>query len=105
MGAADLLAACPWVTYRQLDHWTRRGWLHPRRVPVPVGAPTDGPGVPRLWPPREAQVARIMAALVRAGLTPAAAAAGARAAVLDPDGRTFLAPLPGGVSAEGALGP
>lgn len=59
------------ATYRQLDHWTRRGYLRPAE-------PTPGTGVPRSWPPQEVEVARVMARLVTAGVVPDRAAAVAR---------------------------
>jgi hypothetical protein len=57
-------------TYRQLDHWTRRGWLHP------TGG--GGFGLRRAWPEEEIRVARTMRRLVDVGLIPAAAAVVAR---------------------------
>ena len=53
------------ITYRQLDHWTRAGYLKP----ITPG----GSGNPRDWPPEECRVATAMGALVKAGLMPAAA--------------------------------
>jgi hypothetical protein len=58
------------VTYRQLDYWTRRGYLNPGGNP--------GYGHPRTWPPGELAVAERMARAVRAGLTPYAAHRAAR---------------------------
>lgn len=52
-------------TYRQLDYWVRRGYLHP------VGG--VGHGNPRDWPLSELRVARAMAVLTEAGLTVKAA--------------------------------
>jgi hypothetical protein len=57
-------------TYRQLDYWTRRGWLHP------TGG--TGTGTRRVWPQEEIRVARTMRRLVEVGLIPAAAAVVAR---------------------------
>jgi DNA-binding transcriptional MerR regulator len=57
------------ITYRQLDHWTRRGYLHPTR---------DSPRNNRHWPPNELAVAERMGRAVRAGLTPYAAHKAAR---------------------------
>lgn len=48
------------VTYRQLNHWVKAGWLRP-----------DGPGGSghwRAWPVAELEIARTMGALTRAGL-------------------------------------
>lgn len=49
------------VTYRQLDHWARRGFLHPEMD-------GDGSGYPRTWSADELRVAERMARLRRAGL-------------------------------------
>lgn len=54
------------ATYRQLDYWTRVGYLHPTDQ-------SPGSGVPRVWPDDELLVAATMARLVAAGLTPEAA--------------------------------
>lgn len=54
---------------RQLDHWTRRGWLD---------AQMPGTGYRAEWSMAAIQAARLMARLVAAGLTPAAAARVAR---------------------------
>lgn len=53
------------ISYRQLDHWVRLGYLHP----------THGirAGVPRHWSAEELAVAQTMARLVSAGLPPAVA--------------------------------
>lgn len=59
------------VSYRQIDHWVRRGWLRPDQ-PIP------GSGNPREWTNEELDVARRMAALVNAGISPAVAADAAR---------------------------
>jgi hypothetical protein len=53
-------------TYRQLDYWCRRGWLHP--------AGGGGSGRQRIWPEAEIQAARTMRRLVEAGMTVTAAA-------------------------------
>lgn len=49
------------VTYRQLDHWCRRGYLHPKD-------PLPGSGNQRDWTADELRVAERMARLRRAGL-------------------------------------
>jgi hypothetical protein len=69
----------PWaravgVSYRQLDYWTRRGWLRPERE-------QHGTGYARLWPEVEQRIVRIMARLLAAGFTPEGAARTAREAV------------------------
>ncbi len=51
----------PGVTYRQLDHWVRRGFLHPRN-------PNPGSGYTTVWPAEELRVAARMGRLVKAGL-------------------------------------
>lgn len=54
------------ITYRQLDHWVRKGWLRPDVDDV-------GSGYRRTFPPAELDVARVMGALTAAGMTPRAA--------------------------------
>lgn len=80
MAKADLVAQTG-ATYRQLDFWTRAGYLHPER---PKGL---GSGRARVWPDDELAVATDMAMLVFYGFTPrlahAIARAGATASVLD----------------------
>lgn len=73
------------LTYRQLDYWTRVGYLHPD------GA-GEGSGSRRRWSDAERAVAAMMARLVAAGLVPDAAHKVARAG-----GRLELAP---GVTVE-----
>jgi hypothetical protein len=64
------------ITYRQLDLWTRRGWVIPSRE-----GEGEGPGYRRIWSEPERRIVRVMARLVRAGIGPAAAAGIAREAV------------------------
>ena len=64
-------------TYRQLDHWTRQGY-------VPASDPCPGSGVDRTYPLEAIAVAGALAAFIRAGYTPAAAARYAAAAVAVP---------------------
>lgn len=59
------------ITYRQLDHWVRRGYLRP------TGG-TCGSGYMRDWTDAEIRVARRMGRLVAAGFRTAAAAGIAR---------------------------
>src|SRR4051812_22543826 len=54
------------VTYRQLDHWIGKGDLA-----FPDAHP--GSGTRRRWTEQEVDAARVFAALVHHGLTPAAA--------------------------------
>lgn len=49
------------LTYRQVDHWVRRGLL------VPSVARANGSGVYRLFSERDTRVARILAQLARTG--------------------------------------
>jgi len=50
------------VSYRQVDYWVRVGLLHPTN-------PLPGSGGVRSWSPGEVAVARVMARLVRVGLS------------------------------------
>lgn len=59
------------MTYRQMDYWVRRGYLHPAES-------RPGSGNARVWPPEELEVGRRMAVLVQGGYTPATAARLAR---------------------------
>lgn len=77
------------ITYRQLDYWTRRGYLKP-------GNAGAGSGHWRRWSAEERAVAAMMARLIAAGLTVEAAHKVARAG-----GRVELAP---GVVVEVARG-
>jgi hypothetical protein len=63
------------ITYRQLDHWVRGGYLQPGRN---WAGHAKGPGSPRMWPPGELEIARRMGRLTAAGLPPALAARFAR---------------------------
>ena len=54
------------ITYRQLDHWARKGWLR-------ADNPNPGHGHPRRFSATEARVAEHMATLVSYGLTVEAA--------------------------------
>lgn len=60
------------LTYRQLDYWTRQGYLRPVN-------PDPGSGVQRRWPEEELVVARLMRRLIAAGLKVEAAHRVARA--------------------------
>lgn len=59
------------LTYRQVDHWCRAAYLRPDQ-------PDPGSGRRRTFPPGELEVARVMAALTAAGVSPGAAARAAR---------------------------
>lgn len=65
----------PEVSYRQLDHWTRRGWLRPEHK--------GGSGRVRHWPSEELFVAQRMGRLVKAGIVAPVAARVAREGVAD----------------------
>jgi hypothetical protein len=60
------------LTMRQLEYWTRTGYLRPLN-------PAPGTGVPREYPTAERDIARTMLRLIAAGLIPAAAHRYARA--------------------------
>lgn len=73
MTSDEFLEACPGLTYRRLDHWTRKGYLRPRE------RPRDTSGYVRCWAPGEVPVAAVMMALTAAGFLPDTAAQVARA--------------------------
>lgn len=65
-----LTVADPWLTYRMLDHWTRRGYVQADRHTV-SGCVPDVPGrytsgTPRCWPDGTGALLRDAAMLVRA---------------------------------------
>jgi hypothetical protein len=68
--AEELVKSLTGVTYRQLDHWCRKGYLRPDGG--------VGSGTVRVFSDEESAVAQVMARLVVAGLLPAAAARVAR---------------------------
>jgi hypothetical protein len=49
----------PGLTYRQLDHWTRKGYL------TPSLAPGDGSGNRRRWSHQDVQTARRLMSVAR----------------------------------------
>jgi DNA-binding transcriptional MerR regulator len=69
MSALDTLLATG-LTYRQLDHWARQGWIRPHH--------TGGTGHRREWPTHELAIAALMKRLIDAGLAAAKAAETAR---------------------------
>lgn len=69
------------ISYRQLDHWVRRGYLRPRPRHMPEDA--SGSGYPISFDDAELAIAVSMGALVRAGLKPDVAARLARALEAD----------------------
>src|SRR5579872_3925698 len=60
------------VTYRQLSHWSERGYLRPLT--------NEGK---RQWPDIEIRIGRMMSRLIAIGITPAKAAYYAREAVVN----------------------
>lgn len=60
------------ITYRQLDHWTRRGWIAPEHPEC------GGSGHHRCYSELEVAVIAHIGALVRAGVQPDVAARIAR---------------------------
>jgi hypothetical protein len=60
------------LTYRQLDHWTKRGWLRAEQ-------PGQGSGYHRTWSREERAVAMLMLRFTDAGLRHQAAHDAARA--------------------------
>lgn len=73
------------ATYRQLDYWTRSGYVTPAQAqtqhadPRPIAEKaTPGSGHTRLWDDAEIAVIFIMVGLTSWGLAPAAAAHAAR---------------------------
>jgi hypothetical protein len=70
MNSAFAVAKDCGITYRQMDHWVRLGYLQPGEG--------HGSGHARQWTRTELGVARDMGLLVKAGLLPAAAHRAAR---------------------------
>lgn len=93
--SAHTLAVLCRLSYRQVDHWTARGFL------VPEAREHARSGHPRMYPQTEVTVARIMAALVHAGVKVEAAAVAARSATTTSDG--FALELLPGVAVFGRL--
>lgn len=88
--AAEVRALAPWLTPRQLEYWTEKGWIIPEEPPAQ--------GRPRAFSAAEKKVLRTMARLVRAGFPAAMAAQVARRAVTVayPDGDEAAVELAGG---------
>lgn len=73
------------LTYRQVDWWCRKGWIN-------ADNPDPGSGVRRAFPPGEVQIAAVMAALTKAGVSASAAHRAARnGGLLAPGVRVELA--------------
>jgi hypothetical protein len=62
IGRAEFLELVPTLTMRQLDHWTRQGWLG-----AEMRSRKDGGRGERFWSVQEVNVARIMVRLTDAG--------------------------------------
>jgi hypothetical protein len=77
MTSADVLAANPWMTFRQFDHWCRKGWVRPDN-------PNAGSGRARSFSRTEVRVLKRMALLVAGGVATSVAAGMARAEVEKP---------------------
>lgn len=63
------LAKAIGVTYRELDYWTREGFIKPTPVGGESGT-TPGTGHTRIWDDRDAEVAHWFAVLVKIGMKP-----------------------------------
>lgn len=63
------------ITRRQLDYWTRQGYLHCEDREV------DTSGYPRRWPIAERDIAMLMQRMITAGVTVEVAATVARQVV------------------------
>jgi DNA-binding transcriptional MerR regulator len=61
------------ISYRQLDHWSKEGYLLPNATE----------GSQREWPDQEIRIGRMMARLVAIGISPSRAAYYSRAAIVD----------------------
>lgn len=64
--AGYVLQTCPGLTYRQLDHWCRRGL-----VPGIPGGSSSSQGNPREFSGKQVRWIRIMSELAQVGLNPA----------------------------------
>jgi DNA-binding transcriptional MerR regulator len=82
---ADEIMATAGVTYRQLDHWTTRGYLR-------ADEPSPGSGNHRTWSPAEIGVAVEIQRLTGAGLSLPTAAAVARRIVTNDETSIELGP-------------
>jgi hypothetical protein len=74
------------ATQRQVDYWTRQGWIHGSR---------PGSGKPRAWPVEEMTVAQLMVRLINAGFDPGRAVWLARSVLPVAGGRTEVVLGPG----------
>lgn len=76
VGTLDVSPMRYGLTYRQLDYWTRKGYIH-------ATASNPGSGHYRTWPEAEQRIAERMARLIKAGFRVDAAAVAARTFVND----------------------
>lgn len=69
VGSTEFVEAAG-ITYRQLDHWTRAGYLRATHPTQPIGT-YAGPahGYPRSYDADQIPTARLMGQLLRAGFT------------------------------------
>lgn len=97
MGALEL-ADRAGVTYKQIDTWTKRRYLHPEPNP-------GGTGHKRAYKPGEVRIAQIIGTLTTAGVTPSIAAQAARSAILEPDTNSlvFITELAKGIAVTGRI--
>jgi DNA-binding transcriptional MerR regulator len=89
MPDSQIMRAAAEVSYRQLDWWTRQGYLR-------ADNPAPGTGNARIWSRQERDIAQLMQRLAGAGLTVAKAAKVARWAVTNAaEGRAAVRIAPG----------
>jgi hypothetical protein len=89
-GKADALAISG-VTYRQLDYWTRAGYLTAVFVP---GAPVDGgSGFERRWSDVEVVRAAVMRVLADHGIAAESASKATRRGIWWPESGVFVVQL------------
>jgi len=82
----DIMCATADCTYRQLDHWCRRGYIRVRGW-TPAGGNRVGSGNDRRFDDQEVEVVTLMVRLVHAGFVPVKAAEVARV-VVERNGRS-----------------
>lgn len=71
------------ATYRQVDYWSKQGYLRPEELKT-------GSGKHRRWPRQELDILRVMVQLNQIGLDPGRAAKYARDAIESGDKRIDL---------------
>jgi DNA-binding transcriptional MerR regulator len=65
--AMTVVAVCG-ITYRQLDHWSRMGWIRADKRPPRRPDREAGSGHPRSYPQAEVRIADLIGQLSRAGI-------------------------------------